>query len=109
MFTIRFATTQYRPDAQVTIRSSAQEWKGDIAGLYDADQWIFQLDEGEYPAGIEFKFVLERTYWMLGPNIVVANVSNGGTYSFAEGDVQFPAITEVVVENSRFQQLFFQP
>ena len=69
MFTIRFKTVQYRPDLQITLRSSGQDFGKDLPGIYEDDEWRFTLDEDDYPNGIEFKFVLERTYWMLGANL----------------------------------------
>ncbi len=69
MFTIRFKTVAYRPDMQVTLRSAADGWTHDIPGIYEDDEWRFELPEASYPQGIEFKFVLERTYWMGGANL----------------------------------------
>ncbi len=109
MFTIRFKTTVIRPDLLVTIRTAGTGWAEDFAGLYDDDAWNFELDERQHAQGVEFKLVLERTYWMLGPNLFRPAPQAGTVYELAEPEVMFPAIAEVVVENSRFQQLFFAP
>ena len=66
MFTIRFKTVTYRPDLQITLRS-VDGWDKDLPGIYANDEWRFDLPEARYPNGIEFKFVLERTYWMGAP------------------------------------------
>lgn len=108
MFTIRFRTTAYRPDLQVTIRNSVDGWDDDVPGIYEDDEWRFELSEARYPNGIEFKFVLERTYWMAGENLFL-HPADGGDYVFSDSTVRFPPMTEVLVENSYFQQVFFPP
>ena len=69
MFTIRFPTADYRPDLAITIRNNVDGWTEDIPGEYKDDEWRFMLDEDRYPVGLVFKFILERTYWMIGPNL----------------------------------------
>ena len=108
MFTIRFKTTVYRPDLQVTLRNNVDGWDHDIAGVYKNDEWRFELPAARYPNGLEFKFVLERNYWMEGPNLFAQPVS-GGVQVRMSPPIQFPRISEAVVENSYFQQMFFQP
>jgi choline dehydrogenase-like flavoprotein len=108
MFTIRFPTADYRPDLAITIRNNVDGWAEDIPGEYKDDEWRFLLDEDRYPAGLVFKFLLERTYWMIGPNLFLQPVA-GGDYLFAEDLVRFPPITELVVENGYVQTLFFKP
>jgi choline dehydrogenase-like flavoprotein len=108
MFTIRFATVEYRPDLAVTLRNNVLGWANDIVGSYEDDAWVFELEEASYPGGMVFKFVLERTYWMLGPNLFLQPVANG-TYQFNPEMVAFPPISELVVENSYVQSLFFKP
>jgi hypothetical protein len=61
MFKIRFQTIAYRPDLQVTIRNNVDGWERDIPGIYQDDEWQFEVDESHYPNGMKFKFVLERT------------------------------------------------
>jgi len=108
MFTIRFPTVNYRPDLAITIRNNVDGWTEDIPGAYDNDEWRFVLDEDRYPAGMVFKFVLERTYWMIGPNLFLQPVA-GGDYPFTEDLVRFPPIAELVVESGYLQTLFFKP
>jgi hypothetical protein len=108
MFQIRFQTVNYRPDLRITLRTSVDGWNRDIPGLYEADEWRFDLPESRYGGGMSFKFVLEQTYWMNGPDLFLAPVA-GGDYVFTEAQVAFPPRQEMVVENSHVQQLFFQP
>lgn len=108
MFTVRFATVDYRPDYAVTLRNDVDGWGEDLPGIYENDEWRFELPEQNYPAGLAFKFVLEKTYWMTGPNLFLRPVA-GGDYRFAEDRVGFPPMTELAVENGRVQSLFFEP
>jgi choline dehydrogenase-like flavoprotein len=108
MFTIHFPTADYRPDLAITIRNNVDGWGEDIPGEYNNDEWRFVLDEDRYPNGMVFKFVLERTYWMIGPNLFLQPAA-GGNYQFSENLVRFPPITELVVENGYVQTLFFKP
>ena len=48
MFKIRFQTTVYRPDRQVTIRNNVDGWEHDIPGIYQDDEWQFELEESRY-------------------------------------------------------------
>lgn len=108
MFTIRFQTTEYRPDLIVTLRNNVDGWDKDISGIYENDEWRFELPETLYPQGMQFKFVLETTYWMNGQNLQIFPTANAN-FVFNEVAVQFPLITDMVVENSHVQQLFFPP
>lgn len=108
MFTIRFKTVTYRPDLQITLRNSVDGWDKDLPGIYANDEWRFDLAEARYPNGIEFKFVLERTYWMGGANLQ-RRAFGGADHVFAYPEVDFAPMAEVIVENSRFQQAFFAP
>ncbi|MBF2028908.1 MAG: GMC family oxidoreductase [Oscillatoriales cyanobacterium C42_A2020_001] len=108
MFTIRFQTTEYRPDLIVTLRDNVDGWDKDISGIYENDEWRFELPETRYPQGMQFKFVLETTYWMNGQNLQVFPTANAN-FIFNEVAVQFPLMNEMVVENSHVQQLFFPP
>jgi len=108
MFTIRLQTTNYRPDYLITIRNSVDGWNEDIPGIYENDEWRFELPEASYPQGMDFKFVLEQTYWMTGANLFINPVANGN-YTYTEAQIQFPPMVELVVENSHVQQLFFRP
>jgi hypothetical protein len=108
MFTIRFKTVDYRPDVQITLRNSVDGWEHDIPGIYENDEWRFELAEQRYPGAIEFKLVLERTYWMLGANLVLPAFA-GADHLLAFPQVAFPQFGETIVENSHFQQTFFGP
>jgi len=108
MFTIRFQTTEYRPDLMVTLRNNIDGWDKDIIGIYENDEWRFELDEAQYTQGMLFKFVLETSYWMNGQNLQIFPTTNAN-FIFNETAVQFPLINEMVVENSHVQQLFFPP
>lgn len=108
MFTIHFKSLNYRPDLQITLRNNIDGWDLDIPGIYDNDEWRFELPEVKYQQGFNFKFVLERTYWMEGQDVYLQPV-NGGNYIYNEGFVKFPPITEMVVENNYVQNLFFKP
>ncbi len=108
MFRIRFKTLVYRPDLQITIRSNAGDWADDIPGLYENDEWRFDLPEDRFAGGMHFKFVLEKQYWMTGPNLFL-HPNDGDDFTFEAPQVQFPPINEVIVENASFQQMFFGP
>ncbi|MBF2079811.1 MAG: GMC family oxidoreductase [Synechococcales cyanobacterium T60_A2020_003] len=108
MFSIRFQTQNYRPDLIVTLRNSIDGWGIDIPGIYENDAWRFDLDEDQYPNGLAFKFVLEQTYWMIGVDAFLLPTA-GAVYPYTEAQVQFPPMQDLVVENSRVQQLFFPP
>jgi hypothetical protein len=78
MFRIELLTQQFRPDLLVTIRAS-QDWQRDVPGIYQDDRWTFTLAEQDHPGGLEFKFVLDRTAWMLDDNLQVP-ADPGGVY-----------------------------
>ena len=46
---------------------------------------------------------------MVGQNLMFTPPQNGSSFVFTENEVDFPLMSEVIVENSRFQQLFFEP
>lgn len=108
MFTIRFQTIRYRPDLSVTIRSDVDGWQNDLGGVYENDAWIFRLDSARYAGGMFFKFVLEGQYWMEGGNLFL-QPTDGATYTYGPGQVVFPPIGELLVENGFIQQRFFSP
>jgi choline dehydrogenase-like flavoprotein len=108
MFTIRFQTIQYRPDLSITLRNNIDGWEKDISGIYENDEWRFELPETRYAQGMQFKFVLETNYWMMGQNLQIFPAANDN-FIFAEATVQFPFVDEIVVENSHIQRLFFPP
>ena len=109
MFTIRFATADYRPDRQITLRTALDGWAAkDIPGLYENGAWRFELPVARYGGGFTFKFVLERTYWQNGPDLFL-QPAPGGDYLYTAPTVTFPPMTELVVENPHVQQQFFPP
>ncbi len=108
MFTIRFQTVNYRPDRIITLRNSTDGWAKDLPGIYVNGEWRFELPEFRYPAGLAFKFVLERTYWMNGPNLFI-QPQTGGDYLYQEPAIEFPPLLEMVVENGHVPQMFFPP
>ena len=108
MFTIRFKSTYYRPDLQITLRGAVDGWGHDVPGIYEGDEWRFDLPEARYGPTMEFKFVLERTYWMLGGNLFIQPAA-GAQFIYTDQAITFPAITEAIVENAHFQHRFFAP
>ncbi len=108
MFIIRLQTLRYRPDLQVTIRSSAQNWQVDLAGDYEDDEWVFRLSASQYPGGMFFKFVLEEQYWMLGGDLYL-EPQPGGEYVYNSAQVVFPPVSEVLIESGYIAQRFFLP
>ncbi|MDQ4125001.1 MAG: GMC oxidoreductase [Actinomycetota bacterium] len=110
-FRVRFRTRSIRPDSEITLRSAAQGWDHDVAALYEGDDWIVELDEASHRDGLEFKFVLDRRDWMLGPNLRVEPVADAD-YVFDEAAVQFGGLRaglDIVVENGTVAQRFFTP
>jgi choline dehydrogenase-like flavoprotein len=108
MFTIRFNTLDIRPDLQITLYTDVKGWGNGIPGEYIDDGWQFELYEGEFPNGLNFKFVLETIYWMNGDNLFITPAA-GQIYPYAAPLVQFPPMQELTVENSGVQQRFFKP
>lgn len=108
MFTITFKTQKYRPGMTISMHTNVDGWDKDIPGIYDKDEWRFELATSRYQGGFAFKFVLDRTYWMLGDDQFLHPLE-GGRYQYIDQDVNFPQMTELLVENGRIQQLFFQP
>lgn len=96
-----------RPDLRVTLRIDLDGWE-DIPGSYQDEVWRWELPEGPYGAGMQFKFVLQGQYWMIGGNLPLQPVA-GQTYVYDDGDVMFPLMTEVVIENGLLQRTFFAP
>lgn len=108
MFTIRLRTLLHRPDQRITIRSIADDWRADLAGNYENDEWVFRLPESQFPERVEFKFRLQEQYWMRGSNLVLFPRPDGD-YIFDDSQVGFPPMDQVIVENGAVQQRFFAP
>ncbi len=108
MFIIRFRTAQFPPDDSVVLRSGVDGWLVDIPGVYQESAWTFRLDEARYGPVLEFKFVLDGTTWMDGPNLVARPVG-GDDVEFGDDQVGFTPVPAVVTENGDVQQRFFPP
>lgn len=108
MFAIRYQTTLYRPDLMITLRNNIDGWERDLPGIYEHDGWRFELPITRYQPGMHFKFVLEKTYWMSGPDLVL-HPEDGTTYIYSDAQVTFPPISELVVQNGYVQHVFFEP
>jgi len=108
MFTLRFNTIDFRPDMLITLRTDAKGWENNVAGKYEDDAWIFELAEADFPNGLQFKFVLENLYWAFGNNLFVQPAANA-VYQYDAGQVQFPPMQELIVENGAIAQMFFPP
>lgn len=87
LFKIRFETTQYAPNHLITIRNAKDGWTKDILGIYRFGGWEFFLEKSSYSNNLEFKFVLDQTYWMNGLNL---NISTNIDAVFNEAQIQFP-------------------
>ena len=108
MFTIQLETAELRPDLQVTIRSSADNWQTDWPGDYEGGAWVFRLPDDPFLLAMDFKFVLQEQYWMTGGNLHLAPMP-GGIYTYTDAQVLFPPMTELIVENGAVAQRFFEP
>lgn len=85
---IRFETNKYAPNHLVTIRNAKDGWTKDIFGIYRFGGWEFFLEKSSYDQTVEFKFVLDRTFWMNGFNL---NISINNDAFFFENQIQFSA------------------
>lgn len=108
MFIVRFRTDEFVPDDVVALRSAIDGWTVDVPGVYQDGVWMFRLDEARYGPVLEFKFVLDGTTWMDGPNLVVRPTA-GGEAEFGPDQVKFVPFPAVVTENGEVQQRFFRP
>ncbi|MGW6318813.1 GMC oxidoreductase [Streptomyces sp. NPDC055099] len=107
MFTITFATRRALPGHLVSLRTS-QDWDTDIPGWFTGGQWVFTLDERDYPDRFECKFVLDRTTWMDRGNLVVTPAP-GVVRRFTDVEVFFTGMGKVVAESGRVQRALVQP
>lgn len=87
---IRLETSQYAPNYLVTLRNLQDGWTKDIFGIYRFGGWEFFLEKASYSNNLEFKFVLDQTYWMSGFNL---NISTNTDAVFTETQVKFPEAT----------------
>jgi choline dehydrogenase-like flavoprotein len=109
VFTIRFVTDAFAPDLEVTLRTAADGWADDIAGVYDQGAWVFRLDERDFPAPLACKFVLERSNWMQGDNLLVGALPAGGAADFGEDAVRFAAVPAIAAESGQVSRRFLRP
>lgn len=107
MFTVVLETRTAAPGHVVSLRTS-KNWNADIPGWFSDGQWVFTLDERDYEGQLEFKFVLDRTAWMAGPNLIVATAP-GATHRYTDAEVAFAAEGKVVAESGRVQRALVQP
>ena len=105
MFTIRLVTERYAPNQTVLMRW-APNWTVDRGGVYTDGAWTFELDEQQFPNGLEFKFVLAPGRWMAGGNIVL-RPDQLTDRDFAETDVDFPHVEALITEHGSIPQRFF--
>ena len=106
MFTIRFITEAFAPGQTVTLRW-APNWDIPRGGVYTDGAWTFDLEEDQFPGGLEFKFVLAPARWMEGPNIYLPPGGLTGVHDFTEAQVGFPLLAALVTENGLVAQRFF--
>src|SRR4051812_6420703 len=88
MFIIRFRTDEFAPDDVVALRNGVDGWTVDVPGVYQDAAWVFRLDEARYGPVLEFKFVLDGTTWMDGPNLLVQLPADGAA-EFGADEVRF--------------------
>jgi choline dehydrogenase-like flavoprotein len=119
VFTIRFTTERYRPSRVISLRTSRNDWKDQMEPkCFVGDYWCFELDEDDFPAGTEFKFILDGTWWMKDDrntgdrNLKIElKPQPGAVYTYDESQCPFDINrrTEMLVENGQVQQQFFKP
>lgn len=106
MFTIRFITETYSPSQTVTLRW-APNWDLDRGGIYADGAWTFDLNEVQFPQGMEFKFVLTPGRWMNGENFMLSQAQCAGIHDYDEQAVAFPPHEALVTEHGFVSQRFF--
>jgi hypothetical protein len=92
-YEVRFQTGLWRPAHLVTLRNSADGWGRDVYGAFRDGSWYFHLDRAEYPAALEAKLVLGRSWFMNGANLAIASagITPREDYPLTDADVQFSA------------------
>lgn len=106
MFTIRFVTERYAPSQSVVLRW-APNWTIDRGGVYTDGAWTFELDEAQFPDGIQFKFVLTPGIWMDGDNLALSAAQSVGVIDFGEDQVGFSPRPALITERGVVPQRFF--
>jgi choline dehydrogenase-like flavoprotein len=86
---ITFTTAKYVPPFDVTIRSNVTGWTVDHAGTFDAPSksWLFNLPGNVFNDSFDFKFVLDKVFWMSGFNIEVGK--HDGARYFGDFEIVF--------------------
>ena len=113
MFTVRLLTEKYAPSRTVVLRWGPN-WDLDRGGVYRDGAWTFDLDEGAFPGGITFKFVLTPGRWAAGPDLFLGPGDLVGPPHdwFADdgvaGGVEFPDLAALVTERGVVPQRLFQ-
>jgi len=105
-FTIRLVTEQFAPSRQVVLRWGPT-WNVDRGGIYTDGAWTFELDESEFPEGIEFKFVLAPGRWMSGDNRRLTPEECIGTRDYTEAQIEFEPTQELITERGAIPQRYF--
>lgn len=116
MYELRFRTRTYGAQSEITLRNSIDGWDHDLEATYADDDWVVRLqDDGAHPRryadGMEFKFLLGRRNWMLGPNLEF-DPGTGPPYVWGESAVQFGTPygdIDLIVENGSIARKFFAP
>lgn len=98
MFTIKFVTDTVIPDTKVVLRTPVDNWV-DRGGEYVGGAWQFVLDEQAFPGGMQFKFVIPPSRWMLGGNIIIGPQAAGAELIYTDKQVQFPFMSALVTED----------
>jgi hypothetical protein len=92
VYEVRLRTDLWRPNHLITLRNDADGWARDLYGTFRDGAWIFQFDPAYYPDAFRAKFVLERQWFMDGPNLNLDPGAPGapGGSTFTDADAHFP-------------------
>lgn len=87
-YNVSLATQMWAPNHLVTLRSEVEGWGTDVFGTYEGGKWWFTLDAAVYPAAFRAKFVVDRRWFMEGPDLhIAADVDDH--HSLDESEVSF--------------------
>ncbi len=92
VYEVRLQTDLWRPNHLITLRNEVDGWGRDLYGTFHDSTWSFQLDPAFYPDPFQAKFVLERSWFMDGPNLPLDPGAPGAPdgSSFTDAEVHFP-------------------
>ncbi len=108
-FKVQFKTSRYRPSAQISIRTRADNWQSDLFGAYQHGMWIFDLLVDQFPNGLAFKFVLDKHHWMAGQSLFLKPEATRN-YVYDSRQVRFlTVVDEIRVDTSDASRRFFPP